>query len=480
MTDPLFLEILVHVYLTISFLILPFGFNCFYLIYCSWKYVPQAINQLTDYPDVTIQLPIYNEKYVVTRLLSSIASLRWPRHKLQIQVLDDSTDSTSDIIDELAARIRDQGIDIQILRRQKRPGFKAGALQNALHKANGKYVAIFDADFIPSHDFLHRTIPILESEDDLGILQTRWGHRNRDYNWLTKAIALGVDGHHIIEQSGRSAGNLLLNFNGSGGVLRKKAILEAGGWLSDTLSEDMDLSYRMQLEGWGVRYQRDVVVQAEIPPSMAAFRSQQARWAKGSIQCSKKLLRRMWASSNHSIRQKIQATLHMSYYLIHPSMLTSLILAIPLLALDGFKLMPFWTPLVALFGLCAISSFTMYFTAIRWQGLKVRETVPFLGLLSLIGYGLSARCSLSVINGILQSGGFFHRTPKYNIHTRKDTWRSKLYKPMTDLTFLESIFLIYSLAGIYLSYTRQNWSILFYLSVYFMGYLTILYYMMKK
>ena len=479
MVQLLVLGILVNIYLIILFLILPFGYNCFYLIYCSWKYTPQVSKHI-DYPQmVTVQLPIYNEKYVITRLLSSIGSIDWPQDKLQIQVLDDSDDSTAVLIDEIANKMKDQGFDVQIIRRPRRIGFKAGALQNALHTAKGKYVVVFDADFIPSPDFLCRTIPILEEEPTLGILQTRWGHENRKYNWLTQAIALGIDGHHIIEQSGRSAQGLLLNFNGSGGVLRKEAMLDAGGWLSDTLSEDMDLSYRMQLKGWKIRYQRDVIVKAEVPPSMAAFRSQQARWAKGSIQCSKKLVKRVWGSNDHSITQKIQAILHMSYYLIHPSMLVSLIITLPLLMLDGFKLLPFWTPLVVLLGLCAISSFTMYFAAIRWQGLSLRETIPFLGLLSLIGYGLSARCSLSVVRGILQTGGIFHRTPKYNIQTREDSWRSKLYKPFIDLNVLEIFFMLYSLAGMYLAYTRHNWSLTFYLSVYFMGYLTILYNLMK-
>lgn len=479
MAQMLVLGILVNIYLIILFLILPFGYNCFYLIYCSWKYTPQISKHLEYSQMVTVQLPIYNEKYVITRLLSSIASIDWPQDKLQIQVLDDSTDSTAVLIDEIACKMKDQGFDIHVIRRPRRLGFKAGALQNALYKARGKYVVVFDADFIPSPDFLCRTIPILEEDPTLGILQTRWGHENRKYNWLTQAIALGIDGHHIIEQSGRSAQGLLLNFNGSGGVIRKEAILDSGGWFSDTLSEDMDLSYRMQLKGWKIQYQRDVIVQAEVPPSMAAFRSQQARWAKGSIQCSKKLVKRVWGSNDNSITQKIQASLHMSYYLIHPSMLVSLIITLPLLIFDGFKLMPFWVPLIVLLGLCAISSFTMYFTAIRWQGLSLRETIPFLGLLSLIGYGLSARCSLSVVGGILQKGGIFHRTPKYNIQTREDSWRSKLYKPFMDLNFLEFFFMLYSLAGMYFAFTRHNWSLMFYLSVYFMGYLTIIYNMMK-
>ena len=461
-------------------LLLPYGYNCFYMVYASRRYRPKEITRLTNHPVVTIQLPVYNERYVVTRLIDAVLSINWPRDKLQVLVLDDSSDDTSEIIDTNVERLRTEGHDIQVIRRNGRDGFKAGALQNALNYTRGKYVAIFDADFLPPPDFLSRTVPLMEGEPRLGLVQTRWGHINRGYNKLTEIIAIGIDGHHMVEQTGRSAAGLLLNFNGSGGVLRTEAIVDAGGWASDTLSEDMDLSYRMQLKGWRATYQRDLVVLGEVPPNIASFRNQQARWAKGSIQCGRKLLRKVWSSSLFSLMQKIQATLHMTYYFIHPLMLLVLMIAVPLLAMGAFGSIPFYTHYMLLFGLCAISSTTLYYTSIYQQDLSFRDKLPYLGLLSLVGYGLSARCSLSVMSGLTNYGGIFERTPKYDIKRKNDDWRSKLYKPLENLPLLETFFALYALVGVSLAVMQKVWSISFYLSVYFFGYFLVTYYMNRR
>ncbi len=470
-------KLLSNLYFLLALLLLPYGYNCFYMVYASFKYKPRKPRGLENHPVVTVQLPIFNERYVISRLMHAVCSIEWPRGRLQIQILDDSSDDTSAMIDDLVEKFRSDGHEIQTLRRETREGFKAGALKNALKHTSGKYIAIFDADFVPPSNFLQATIPLMEEDENLGIVQTRWGHINRNYNKLTEAFALGIDGHHIVEQSGRSALGMLMNFNGSCGVLRKKAILDAGGWASDTLSEDMDLSYRIQLRGWKATYLRDLVVSGEVPPSIAAFRSQQARWAKGSIQCSRKLLGLIWRSDRFTITQKLQATIHMSYYVIHPLFLMMLLLAVPLLALDAFDLVPFWAPYVVLFGLCAFSSFTMYFTSIRKQNMSLKEKLPYLGLLSLIGYGLSARCSLSVVSGLLESGGVFERTPKYDIRSKCDDWRTKLYQPFCAVSFIETLLMLYALVGMSLAYVHGIWSMLFYLSVYFMGYLSIAYFM---
>jgi len=447
------------------------------MVYASSKYKPPKLMEVENHPVVTVQLPIFNERYVITRLINAVCSIKWPSGKLQIQILDDSSDDTSTMLSDLVEELRFEGHEIQLLRREIREGFKAGALQNALKYSRGKYIAIFDADFVPPSNFLKTTIPLMEEDDKLGIIQTRWGHINRDYNRLTEAFALGIDSHHIVEQSGRSALGMPMSFNGSCGILRKKAIQDAGGWASDTLSEDLDLSYRIQLKGWKAVYLRDPMVPGEVPPNINAYRSQQARWAKGGIQCSRKLLMPIWRSKLFTIAQKIQATLHLSYYAIHPIILMTLLLAVPLLALDAFSLVPFWTPYIILFGLCAFSSFTMYFTSIKTQNLGLREKLPYLGLLSLIGYGLSARCSLSVVSGFIESGGFFERTPKYNISSKRDEWRDKLYQPHSAASFIEVFFMLYAFAGMILAYFHGIWSMLFYLSVYFMGYLSIAYFM---
>jgi cellulose synthase/poly-beta-1,6-N-acetylglucosamine synthase-like glycosyltransferase len=473
-----FIEIILAcLYMIFSLLLLPYGYNCFFLVYASKKYSPKRINKLENHPLVTIQLPIFNEKYVVVRLINAVSYINWPRDRLQILVLDDSSDDTSRVIDESVNHLSKEGHNLQVIRRSTRDGYKAGALQNALFYTWGKYVAIFDADFLPPPNFLTDTVPLLEKEPRLGLVQTRWGHINRDYSKLTETFAIGIDGHHLVEQTGRSAWGLLMNFNGSCGVLRTKAIIDAGGWTSDTLSEDMDLSYRMQLNGWKSTYVRDLVVPGEVTPNIPAFRNQQARWAKGSIQCGRKLLRKVWASNRFSITQKIQATIHMTYYMIHLLMLSVLILAIPLLAAGAFSLVPFYIHYMLLFGLCAVSSTTLYYTSIHQQKLSFKNKLPYLGLLSIVGYGLSARCSLSVMVGLMRYGGFFERTPKYNIRGKNDEWRSKIYKPLSNLPLLESFFASYSLFGVLLAVSQKIWSISFYLSVYLSGYILIAYYL---
>lgn len=450
------------------------------MVYASRKYSPIKAAGSANHPSVTIQLPIFNERYVVTRLINAVSSLNWPIDKLQILVLDDSSDETSDLIDENVDRLNSAGYHIQVVRRNGRDGFKAGALQNALYYTRGKYVTIFDADFLPPPNFLIDAVPLLEEDLSLGLIQARWGHINRGYNLLTETFAIGIDGHHVVEQTGRSALGLLLNFNGSCGVLRTEAIKDAGGWAADTLSEDMDLSYRMQLKGWKAIYLRDLVVPGEIPPNISAFRNQQARWAKGSIQCGRKLLGAVWASNTFSIRQKIQASIHMTYYMIHPLMLLVLILAVPLLALRAFGLVPFYIHYILLFGLCGVSSTTLYYTSMRQQNLSFRDKLPYLGLLSLVGYGLSARCALSVMSGLTRYGGIFERTPKYNIRWKNDDWRTRVYKPLRNLPMLESFFASYSLLGVLLAVSQRIWSMSFYLSVYLFVHLLIAYYMDRQ
>ena len=463
-------------YILFSILLLPYGYNCFFMVYASNKYKMKRSTSIRNHPVVTVQLPVYNERYVVSRLIRAVCALDWPKDRLEVLVLDDSTDDTSSIIDSEVSVFRQKGFDITAVRRPERTGFKAGALQNAMNYTNGKYVAVFDADFIPPRHFLTDAISVLEADPSLGFVQARWGHVNRDYSKLTEVYALGIDGHHVVEQSGRSALGLLMNFNGSCGVLRTEAIKDAGGWSSDTLSEDMDLSYRMQLNGWKALYLRDLVIPGEIPPNMPSFRNQQARWARGSIQCGRKLLKRVWSSPSLSFLQKIQATVHMTYYMIHLLMFLVLLVTVPLLMLRAFSLTSFFAPYAILFGLCAISSSMMYYTSIKQQNLSFRKKLPYLGLLSLIGYGLSAQCSISVIKGLSSYGGFFERTPKYNINDKKDEWRNKLYKPLKNLPLLESALAIYALIGVVFSCLTRLFPVIFYLLIYLSGYSLVAYY----
>ncbi|MFQ6672666.1 MAG: cellulose synthase family protein, partial [Candidatus Tectimicrobiota bacterium] len=263
-------------------------------------------------PRVTVQLPIYNEQYVVDRLIKSVAALDYPHHLLEIQVLDDSTDETTPLVASLVAHYRARGLDIHHLHRTNRVGYKAGALAEGLRVSRGEFIAIFDADFTPPKDFLLRTIPFFE-DDRVGLIQTRWGHINRDYSLLTQVQAIGIDGHFGVEQGARAWSGLLMNFNGTAGIWRCQAIEEAGGWLERTLTEDLDLSYRAQLQGWKMVYLPEVVCPAELPVQLQGFKTQQRRWAKGSIQTAKFLLPSIWRSSL-PLFTKVQASLHLTHY----------------------------------------------------------------------------------------------------------------------------------------------------------------------
>ena len=278
-----------------------------------------------EFPLVTVQLPIYNEFYVVESLLKSITRLQWPRKKLEIQILDDSTDETLMKLQSLLRQYRKEALALVYIHRKNRLGYKAGALKAGLKQARGEFIAIFDADFCPPPDFLLRTIPYFK-EENIGMVQTRWGHLNADTSLLTRAQAMGIDGHFVLEQSGRNARKFWINFNGTAGIWRRRCILEAGNWQTDTLTEDLDLSYRAELAGWDFRYLLDIVCPAEIPSTVAAFKGQQFRWCKGSIQTALKLTKRIW-HSDYSWKIRLEAIVRLFRYSVHPLML--LLLAFP-------------------------------------------------------------------------------------------------------------------------------------------------------
>jgi cellulose synthase/poly-beta-1,6-N-acetylglucosamine synthase-like glycosyltransferase len=468
--------LLVIIYVAVSVLLLPYGYNALFLVFASRNYNVKQKENDGEYPEVTVQLPVYNERYVIPRLLGAINAFDWPREKLQVLVLDDSTDDTSTILDNEVKKLSSNGLDIKVIRRSEREGFKAGALQNALRYTNGKYVAIFDADFVPPADFLTRTVPHLEDNPRLALVQARWGHVNREYNQFTEAFALGMDGHHLVEQAGRSAWGLLLNFNGTCGIIRTKAIENSGGWTADTLNEDLDLSYRMQLNGWKAMYIPDLVVPGETPPNIPAFRNQQSRWAQGSIQCCRKLLGKILRSPQFTISQKIQAYIHLTSYLVQPMILVMLLLTVPILYFNGHKLFSSLMPPMIIYVICVLSSISMYYSSLKRQGEGfIRNFHHFLFML-LMGFGLSAQISRSVIKGIISYGGFFERTPKYDIKNRSDKWNDKIYKPLQDLPIVEVFLAVYSLIGIYLSYVYSQWSMILYLFVYFIGFTLVSYF----
>ena len=447
-------------YLLALVMLFVYGINCYFLMYLCWRKRPQAIEQHAavkasyfgqtdprDWPAVTVQLPIYNERYVVERLIQAVCRLDYPRNLLEIQVLDDSTDDTAEIARTLTARMKQAGFEIVHLHRQERRGFKAGALKEGLLRAKGELLAIFDADFIPQADFLMESVPYF-ADPTLGMLQTRWGHVNGDYSMLTRAQSMGIDGHFAVEQGARAWNGLFMNFNGTAGIWRKTAIQDAGGWQADTLTEDLDLSYRAQLKGWKLQFASQVVCPAEVPVTINAFKSQQHRWAKGSIQTAKKNLGPIF-KARLPLATKIQAFLHLTHYMVHPMMLLVVLTSIPMLYTRWFYSTWTWPLIVfTLFCLatCGPSSMYMFSQNIIYGNWKTR--IKFLPFLMCLGTGIAVNNTKAVLEALFNRQSNFVRTPKYGIRTRCDNWRGKCYAiPLTPMAIVELLFGLYSLAG---------------------------------
>lgn len=368
----------------------------------------------TELPRITTQLPIYNEKNVVARLLQAVCAFDYPRDRHEIQVLDDSTDETSAVVAGLVAEMQALGHDIHHIRRAHRRGFKAGALAEGLQVAKGEFVAIFDADFVPGPDFLRATVPFLLHDPRCCFVQTRWGHRNRRFSLLTELQSIGIDGHFIIEQAARAWNGLFYNFNGTAGIWRVAAISDAGGWRADTLTEDLDLSYRALLRGWHPRYLLDYVTPAEVPTDINALKSQQRRWATGSIQCALKMLPQVMARRDLGVFRRIQAALHLTHYLIHPLILIITLLVLPLVQLRGVVFADSLTlPLMSVILVAMFGPSTLYVVSQAISGGNWRRTIMLMPLLIGIGIGLAVNNSLAVARALFGlQGGEFVRTPK--------------------------------------------------------------------
>ncbi len=365
-----------------------------------------------DLPAVLVQLPVFNERDVVDRLIDAVGGLRWPADRLQIQLLDDSTDDSSAIGAAACARLRAAGLDCVQLCRPNRSGFKAGALEYGMEHSSAPFIAIFDADFVPGPDFLERAIRPLLRDPGLALVQGRWDHLNRTENALTRAQALGIDGHFAVEQGARAWSGLAMNFNGTCGLWRREAIVAGGGWEHDTLTEDMDLSYRVQLAGWRCTYRLGLAVPGEIPASVNAWRSQQFRWAKGSLQTALKLLPAVWRSP-WGVAEKIAATLHMTHYLVHPLILLSLLTApVALAATAG---VPTWVLMVGLacFLVGAATPPITYLTAqLLLHGAAGFRRMGMLPALAAFGTGIAVSNSRAAWQAFTGQQSPFVRTPK--------------------------------------------------------------------
>src|SRR5215207_9755550 len=426
---------------------------------------------LNMWPTVTIQLPIFNEKYTVERLLKAVTRLDYPRKRLQIQVLDDSTDDTAKLVKDLVQKYKSRGFDIEWQHRTDRNGYKAGALSEGLSNATGQLIAIFDADFVPKPDWLQKTVPLFRNRK-LGCLQTRWGHTNRKYNSLTQAEAMAIDGHFIVEQTARSQNDLFLNFNGTAGIWRRACIEDSGGWQWDTLTEDLDLSYRAQMRGWKIDYLPDVVVPAELPSQVEAFKNQQFRWAKGSFQVVRKILPKIFDNSKLPWHVRLLAVLHLTGYGVHPLMLAILILTLPvgLLAPEAFQLFPL--SIIAGFGPPLV-----YLAAKASHTPALLERIKLLPLLTITGFGLCLNTTVAVIEGLSgKKGGVFVRTPKLNLsntHKQGKSIDSTYLSPINPLIWIEFVLGIYALiTGIVLA-PIIGWGIVPWMIIYMLGFFYI-------
>jgi len=427
-----------------------YGWHRYYLVYLYMRNrdkEPRADAPPNPLPVVTIQLPLYNEMYVADRLIESVCAIAYPRALLEIQVLDDSTDETQSIAELAVRRYAAQGIDIKYYHRANRTGFKAGALEAGLKLARGEFIAIFDADFIPARDFLDRLMPHF-TDSQVGMVQARWGHINQDYTLLTKIQSILLDGHFVLEHGGRNRSGRFFNFNGTAGIWRRAAIDDAGGWQHDTLTEDLDLSYRAQLRGWRFVFRSDVIAPAEVPVEMNAFKSQQHRWAKGSIQTCCKLLPRL-LRANLPIGVKAEAFFHLTANFNYPLMCVLSLLMFPAMVIrynmGWYEMLLIDVPLffAATFSVC-----NFYMVCQREIHRDWRARIKYLPFLMSIGIGLSINNTRAVFEALFNRQSEFMRTPKYRIEGETDEWVSKKYRQSVAVQPLIELAL-----GLYFTFT---------------------------
>jgi cellulose synthase/poly-beta-1,6-N-acetylglucosamine synthase-like glycosyltransferase len=431
---------------------------------------PRPKGLLDPLPRVTVQLPIYNEVYVVERLVEAAAALDYPRELLEIQILDDSTDETREIARAVAERLKARGTDVVYQHRGRRDGFKAGALQAGLAAARGEFLLILDADFVPRPDLLREALPHF-ADPGVGMVQARWEHLNRDYSLLTRIQSVLLDGHFVVEHTARSRSGRFFNFNGTAGIWRRACLEDAGGWQSDTLTEDLDLSYRAQLAGWRFVYLKDVVAPAELPVDIHGFKSQQHRWAKGSIQTAVKLLPSILRSA-HPWKAKTEAVLHLT---ANVSYLLGLLLALLIVPAIVIRERVGWQRLVILdvpLFLAGTFSFVGFYAfSQREIGRSFRQTLRIMPWLLALGIGLSVNNVRAVLEALGRRSSDFARTPKYRIEGARGDWRGKKYRSVHSSSTAGEVFLsLYFLGAIVFAAAENYWAAIPFLLIFFNGF----------
>jgi cellulose synthase/poly-beta-1,6-N-acetylglucosamine synthase-like glycosyltransferase len=466
--------ILVLYFFVLSILAI-YGWHRYYLVYLYTKHKNQApvpLPELSNLPRVTVQLPIFNEMYVADRLIDAVCELDYPSELLEIQVLDDSTDETTSIAEHSVRRHALRGVNIRYLHRVDRTGYKAGALDAGLAEATGEFIAIFDADFIPPQDFLKKTLPYFATDSRVGMVQARWGHINQDYSLLTKIQSILLDAHFVLEHGARNRAGCFFNFNGTAGIWRREAIAAAGGWQHDTLTEDLDLSYRAQLAGWRFVFLPDVVSPAEVPVEMNSFKSQQHRWAKGSIQTCLKLLPRI-LRSKQPFGVKAEAFFHLSANFNYLLMSLLSILMFPAM---WVRYNMGWTEMliidVPLFFAATASIAVFYVKAQRELYGDWRQRLKYLPFLMSIGIGLSVNNTRAVLEALFGKQSEFARTPKYRIEQDSDEWVGKKYHQSVGVQPLIELALgLYFSATVFYALVNQIYATLPFLMLFQIGFL---------
>jgi cellulose synthase/poly-beta-1,6-N-acetylglucosamine synthase-like glycosyltransferase len=462
-------------YFIVLILLASYGAHRYVLVYLYYKHkknrTTEPASHFSDLPRVTVQLPIFNEQFVVERLLEAVCRLSYPREKLDIEVLDDSTDETEAVARGLVNHYAAQGYPVTFHHRDNREGFKAGALAEGMRTAKGEFITIFDADFVPPEDFLLRTIHHF-TDPKIGMVQTRWTHINRNYSFLTEVEAILLDGHFVLEHSGRARSGLFFNFNGTAGVWRRHAIEEAGGWQHDTLTEDTDLSYRAQLKGWKFLYLQDVECPAELPVEMTAFKTQQARWAKGLIQTSKKILPKV-LRSDQRFHVKLEAWYHLTANLSYPLMVVLSVLLMPAMIIrfyqGWFQMMYIDLPLF-LASTFSISSFYLVSQRELFPG-KWFRALLYLPFLMALGIGLTVTNTRAVLEALVGKQTAFARTPKYHVETRKDKVRANTYRRRLGwVPWVELLIGCYFALTVYYAIDNENYITVPFLILFVVGY----------
>jgi len=421
-----------------------------------------------DLPVVTTQIAVYNEVNVAERVIRAACRMCYPPGRHEIQVLDDSTDETREIVERTAAALRAEGCDVRVIRRSERTGFKAGALAAGLDAARGELLAVFDADFVPPEDYLLRSVPFFVCDDRLALVQARWGHLNRGRSLLTRAQSIGIDGHFMVEQAARNWNGLYMNFNGTAGIWRRSAIIDGGGWEWDTLTEDMDLSYRVQFAGWHTVFLPDLVVPAEIPEDVNAFKSQQFRWAKGSIQTAVKLLPRLFRQPA-PLFKKIQAFFHMTHYIVHPMMLAMAVLALPVLLVFKMSAGPLVFGAVACALVLSMAAPTaLYMVSQRAAYPDWFHRVLYMPVLVVVGVGIALSNTRAVVEALAGHESPFIRTPK-----RGDREIKRYHTTLPGLEVGEILLGLYCIISLHVYINAGKYLIGPFLAIYAAGFLFV-------